>query len=891
MSLPVVRIDTWSPAAADLLAEHVGDGWALESTPLPFVVDGLYLHPKLDVETRAHLVARYPALTVHDDVRAPRDGAAIRLQALATGPRLRLRNVTFGSVRRARRVLDAMADVAKKATPETLCFKADVGGLLRYGLASAEQRVAIAALLGLELDVSLQVERPWSPSDADIDLGIPRPSGTDRVREASVVIEVDAPSPEAHTLAETLRARGLPNVEVAVRVGLDRFTLWPGALAAASPLEGTGPLTNAVTDLLTTLGVDTTRTPLETWKPDYDEPFVESITRIQLPLARWSSGILHPYVEGRCDSYAVTLRTNKAAACAPLMASLTAAGFRVSLSDLVDTVIAPTLTMQRLARDTGPLTALQLALKEAGHAMPVQSGAHLREREVELQLPIGLSEAEIDDRITRACAGYNVVLRGSASARRELKRASKKLEAAGFSRVRIRSRSTSPGAAGCLTYGAAPAHVLDRIEQALGVSTGTWERNQRFAHRDHDVYVELPQAAQDDDETPAPQETAPFAAWLCEPAATQTTRVFVEACDDGARVGAHSLPTGPAPRDAEDAAPDWVIDASTAATLHVLTRAVRDRVPALLEGPTATSKSSAIVWLARTLGFPVVRVNLSAHADTAELLGRYVPTSGGWRWCDGSVVQALRTGAWLLLDEVNLADPAVIERLNPLLEDAPTLRLTEHDGETFGRDGTPIHPDFRVFATANPSTYGGRKPMSPALRDRFILHHHPAVPSEDDLMAMLLSLTLGKSTPITVAEQRYHTTAATLRYPLGLDSALGPQLLRQLARLWSGLIRLGDQPDVFGLGSAPVYTRRGLIALTRGLSRGMQAGRPLDRVLREELLAHVVGRAGRHEDRVAIARLLDASGLGPTTWSPCHGAGPTQSDLFSDSVDAILGGV
>lgn len=35
---------------------------------------------------------------------------------------------------------------------------------------------------------------------------------------------------------------------------------------------------------------------------------------------------------------------------------------------------------------------------------------------------------------------------------------------------------------------------------------------------------------------------------------------------------------------------------------------------------------------------------------------------------DGKVVQALKEGAWILLDEVNLAPPEVLEALAPLLD-------------------------------------------------------------------------------------------------------------------------------------------------------------------------------------------------------------------------------
>src|SRR5262249_45468178 len=85
-----------------------------------------------------------------------------------------------------------------------------------------------------------------------------------------------------------------------------------------------------------------------------------------------------------------------------------------------------------------------------------------------------------------------------------------------------------------------------------------------------------------------------------------------------------------------------------------------------------------------------------------------------WRWQDGPVVTALKRGWWVLLDEVNLAEPQILERLNSVLERDPMLVLTEHDHSAFGPGGQPIHPDFRLFATMNPAEYSGRSVLSPA---------------------------------------------------------------------------------------------------------------------------------------------------------------------------------
>eukprot|EP00854_Cymbomonas_tetramitiformis_P001995 gene1995-2680_t len=93
-------------------------------------------------------------------------------------------------------------------------------------------------------------------------------------------------------------------------------------------------------------------------------------------------------------------------------------------------------------------------------------------------------------------------------------------------------------------------------------------------------------------------------------------------------------------------------------------------------------------------------------------------------------------GHWVLLDDINCALPEVIERLNSLLEDEPTLHLFEKgEGEELSR-GRGIHPDFRLFATADLTrVQTGNAKLSPALLNRMLrislpaLHIPPAKPA------------------------------------------------------------------------------------------------------------------------------------------------------------------
>ncbi len=41
--------------------------------------------------------------------------------------------------------------------------------------------------------------------------------------------------------------------------------------------------------------------------------------------------------------------------------------------------------------------------------------------------------------------------------------------------------------------------------------------------------------------------------------------------------------------------------------------------------------------------------------------------AGGFAWCDGAFLRALKTGQWVLLDEMNLATQQVMNRIYSLL--------------------------------------------------------------------------------------------------------------------------------------------------------------------------------------------------------------------------------
>ena len=148
-------------------------------------------------------------------------------------------------------------------------------------------------------------------------------------------------------------------------------------------------------------------------------------------------------------------------------------------------------------------------------------------------------------------------------------------------------------------------------------------------------------------------------------------------------------------------------------------------------------KTSLIEYLAARCGHRVVRINNHEHTDVQEYTGGFAADSkGSLSFQDGLLVRALRHGDWVILDELNLAPSEVLEALNRLLDDNRELYIPEVN------EVVKAHPDFRLFATQNPSgAYGGRKPLSRAFRNRFVEIHVGDIPSSE--MVSILHLRCG----------------------------------------------------------------------------------------------------------------------------------------------------
>lgn len=174
--------------------------------------------------------------------------------------------------------------------------------------------------------------------------------------------------------------------------------------------------------------------------------------------------------------------------------------------------------------------------------------------------------------------------------------------------------------------------------------------------------------------------------------------------------------------------PHYIITPFVEKNMLNLVRATAGRrFPVLVQGPTSAGKTSMIQYLANITGHKFVRINNHEHTDLQEYLGTYMSDSTGKLvFREGILVEALRKGHWIVLDELNLAPTDVLEALNRLLDDNRELFIPET------QEVIRPHPDFMLFATQNPpGLYGGRKMLSRAFRNRFLELHFDDIPQDE----------------------------------------------------------------------------------------------------------------------------------------------------------------
>ncbi|XP_032340488.1 LOW QUALITY PROTEIN: midasin [Camelus ferus] len=234
----------------------------------------------------------------------------------------------------------------------------------------------------------------------------------------------------------------------------------------------------------------------------------------------------------------------------------------------------------------------------------------------------------------------------------------------------------------------------------------------------------------------------------------------------------------------------YILTSSVKLNLRDIVRVVSaGTYPVLIQGETSVGKTSLIRWLAAATGNHCVRINNHEHTDIQEYIGCYTSDSSGKLvFKEGVLIDAMRKGYWIILDELNLAPTDVLEALNRLLDDNRELLITET------QEVVKAHPRFMLFATQNPpGLYGGRKVLSRAFRNRFVELHFDELPSSE------LETILHKrcSLPPSYCSKLVKVMLDLQSYRRGSSVFAGKQgfiTLRDLFR-WAERYRLAEQTE------------------------------------------------------------------------------------------------
>lgn len=751
---------------------------------------------------------------------------------------------------------------------------------IEYGGATDFARQVVRWVLAQEGIHNVGEKKRWGDSDNDMYVYVrePIPEGADVRSRLPVIIEGDDYG-HMFALKAALNEQGFDEVETRSIDDRSRMEFGFSAGGFVRDAESLTVLRGMVTELMNASEVDQERHPLKTLNHEGRGAL------IRLPLGAHQADRLPSYAGRYPDRWDIVIRTDALSAVAELRSALVQHGYtRVRFEALPASALGFRIQVGAAGEqpDVGEFVrgAVERTLTAMGAPktlnVSLSTSLPADDPRVVLELPMeGLDEGGLRRRIKAACADWELSFKSPDHTKfGELVRDLRELS---FSEFETDDEADVGEA--LIKYGGSPIALVEYIADMVHRATGHTPRlKKEWDDDDDDIWVYVPVAPAEVVEEPAAPDLTEWFNDLDAPG----TRPFIEVTDKTVRVGHVILPRAADHADnalvpSADAFAHYCLDQRTAESLLHVAESVQLREPCLLEGETSVSKTSIIQYLAMLIGQPLVRLNLNGQTDTGELVGRFVPREGDdeghpWRWQDGLVIEAMKRGWWVVLDELNLAEPQILERLNSVLERIPSIIMTEYDNSLIGPGGTAVHPRFRMFGTMNPAEYAGRSPLSPAYRDRWRGYKYVTAPGEVEYRAMLQYLISGQQPDLKLFGVPY--TGLAGKAPLGnLASLEGiTPFLAAVARFHAALegavgrstgesVRLGGRRR-----DRYVFTRRGLLSVMDYLSSAINGVDPM-RNMRSALVRYYVGRVSNPRDQSVVLRLLDAAGIGPNTWT------------------------
>lgn len=788
---------------------------------------------------------------------------------------------------------------------ERVQFRSATEDRMEFGGASCFAR-QLVQWVALNTGIRLAERKLWGESDRDIWLHARDPQLIHLPPRRRFPVRVYSDDQSfADQVAERLAALDFrPEVGAGAPAGRsDRFFVEPGPLALTRDGADAEALHEAVRELVGQRGVAHDRFPLQHGNPDPKhrsrrllpdvldlgaDDSLGAYALVNLPVLAVDRGELRPYAGAFPGRFDVIVRTDDMTLGEQVASRLRTHGYRsVDVQEPGGDVTVPGMKVgaeapvwEQVAGTVREVVSDVLGRPVSEDDLPAIPGSK-GGSVIEIDLLTSADAERTRRRTDRLREAHAVTLHLPTRAWGELFERAPELEA--FATCDTRERNSGVYR---IEYGSAKAAVIRPLSLWLEALTGARpDLVNRWHDADHDIYITLPRdlakraagrlAQSGDCHAPTDPQRA-------RTANKQHPGPFLERRDGKVRVGAVELAVRPEP--AHPYVPRrrslgaFCVDQTVADTLQHVAYSVALGEPCLLEGETATSKTSVISYLASWLRQPVVRLNLHGQTDTSELVGRYVPDTdtsppagashrSGWRWQHGLVVRAMLEGWWLVLDELNLAEPHVLERLNPVLERCPSLVLTEHDGAVIGSGSTPVHRSFRVFGTMNPGRYEGRNALSPAFLDRWTGYCRVAPPGEREIGDTLRHWKSGEQPAVIVEGTEYRPWAEALAALAGLQH-VPDATLESVARFHTAAFRrFSEASDRLGLGTQEVTVTRRLLERAISFLARRFPEEP-DTAVAAMLERYYYARCPTTEARDNLVQLAVATGLVEGTSAP-----------------------
>lgn len=211
----------------------------------------------------------------------------------------------------------------------------------------------------------------------------------------------------------------------------------------------------------------------------------------------------------------------------------------------------------------------------------------------------------------------------------------------------------------------------------------------------------------------------------------------------------------------------------------------------MLIGHTGSGKTSFIEQVAARTNHGVLRANMNGQTTIGDFVGFWTVKGGETIWVDGVLPVAMREGYWLVIDELDFAEPSILAVLTAVLEPNGRLLLKER-----GNEIVEPHPSFRLFATANAAgamsayrhLYQGANLLNEAFLDRWRVYLFDYLSLEEETEVLLRTLPpLTRPLAQTLAAIAADCRAAFAREDLA--SAFSTRRLIDWAEL---MLRTGD---------------------------------------------------------------------------------------------------